>query len=322
MASKLRRYFDLVKDAASEFSEDNALKLSASLAYYTIFAIGPVLLVVTTLLGVFYKKSTVTAHVFSEVGNIVGQAGAQELKSMLDGISHQNHTTLFGIIGAIILIFGATGIFTEIQSSINYIWSIKTKPKRSWLKYITDRLLSFSLIIGMGFLMLVTLFVNIVVDLFTARLQSFLGDADFILIKGVNIVLLFVIVTFLFAVIYRVLPDAKIAWRDSLIGSSFTGVLFLIGKFVIGYYLGSSASISTYGAAASLIILLSWVYYSSIILYFGAEFTKVYVMKHGKGITVYDTAVYIVKREAKEIPAKVIHSQDDTAQENTTAPKN
>jgi len=309
MASKFKDYFNLIKDAVSEFSDDNATKLSASLAYYTIFAIGPLLLVVITLLGVFYKKATVTDRVFNQVSNIVGKAGAQELKSMLEGISHQNHSTLFGIVGVIVLIFSATGIFTEIQSSINYIWSIKAKPKRSWLKYITDRLLSFSLIIGMGFLLLVTLFINIIVDLLTTRLQNFLGNADIVLVKGTNIALLFVIVIFLFSVIYKVLPDAKISWRDALVGAGFTGILFLIGKFVIGYYLGSSTSISTYGAAASLIILLSWVYYSSLILYFGAEFTKVYAMKFGKGILVYDTAVYIVKREAKEIDEKVIPSE-------------
>jgi membrane protein len=309
MASKLKEYFNLIKDAGNEFIDDNATKLSASLAYYTIFSIGPLLLVMITLLGYFYKKATVTTQVFNQVSHIVGKTGAAELKSILDSISSQNHSTLFGVIGVVILIFGATGIFTEIQSSINYIWSIRTKPKRSWLKYITDRLLSFSLIIGMGFLMIVTLFINVIVDLFTNRLQNFLGGADIILVKGINIVLLFTVVTFLFSVIYKVLPDAKISWRDALVGASFTGVLFLIGKFVIGYYLSSSTSISTYGAAASLIILLSWVYYSSIILYFGAEFTKVYAMKWGKGIAIYETAVYIVKKEEKEVPTKIIPSE-------------
>ena len=309
MASKLREYFNLIKDAGNEFLDDNATKLSASLAYYTIFSIGPLLLVLITLLSHIYKKTTITAQVFNQVSHIVGKAGAAELKSILDSISNQNHTTLFGVIGVMVLIFGATGIFTEIQSSINYIWSIKTKPKRSWLKYIMDRLLSFSLIIGMGFLMIVTLFINVVVDLLTDRLQNLLGGADIILVKGINIVLLFAVVTFLFSVTYKVLPDAKISWRDSLVGASFTGVLFLIGKFVISYYLSSSTTISTYGAAASLIILLSWVYYSSIILYFGAEFTKVYAMKWGKGISIYDTAVYIEKREAKEVPKKIIPSE-------------
>jgi membrane protein len=302
MAHGIREYFCLVRDAATEFLDDNATKLSASLAYATIFSIGPLLLVVITLLGFFYKKADITAKIFYQLGNLVGQAGAEQLRSILDNIGKQSHNTLYGIIGVAVLIFGATGIFTEIQGSINYIWSIKAKPKRSWLKYLTDRLLSFSLIIGIGFLLLVTLFINVIIDAFTSRLQDYLGIVNIILIKGINIVLLFAVVTFLFAVIYKVLPDAKIYWKDAFVGAAFTGILFLIGKFLIGYYLGSSAGANTYGAAASVILLLSWVYYSSMILYFGAEFTKVYAMKWGKGITIYETAVYIIKREAKELP--------------------
>ena len=321
MASKLKEYFNLIKDAGNEFADDNATKLSASLAYYTIFSIGPLLLVVITLLGFFYKKATITAHIFGQMSKLVGNSGAQQLRTMLDGISTQNHSTLFGIIGVVVLLFGATGIFTEIQGSINYIWSIKAKPKRSWLKYITDRLLSFSLIIGMGFAMLVTLFVNIIIDALTGRLQRYFGSADVVLVKGVNIVLLFAVVTLLFAVIYKVLPDATIKWRDALVGASFTGLLFLLGKFLIGYYLGSSSSVNSYGAAASLILLLSWVYYSSIILYFGAEFTKVYAMKWGEGITIYETAVYIVKREAKEVPNKNITGDVKDKIEHTDATK-
>ena len=300
--SRLLQYFGLLRDAANEFSEDNATKLSASLAYYTIFSIGPLLLVIVTLLGFFYSKADVSMKVFNQLGNMLGRSGAEQLRSILDNISQQNSSSLFGIIGVIVLVFGATGIFTEIQGSINYIWSIKSKPKRSWLKYITDRLLSFSLIVGIGFLMLVTLFVNVIIDAFTSRLQHYLGFVNVILVKGINIALLFAVVTFLFAVIYKVLPDAKIHWKDAFVGASFTGLLFIAGKFLIGFYLGSSASANTYGAAASIIILLSWVDYSSMILYFGAEFTKVYAMKWGKGITVYDTAVYIIKREAKEMP--------------------
>jgi membrane protein len=302
MAVRISKYWQVLKEAGTEFVNDNGTKLSASLAYYTIFSIGPLLMVVITVMGFFYKKADVTDKIFDQLRKLVGQTGAEQLKVMLDNISTQRNTTLFSIIGIVVLVFGATGIFTEIQSSINYIWSIRAKPKRGWLKYITDRLLSFSLIIGSGFLMLVTLLINLVADVLSDRLQHVLGDADTILLKGVNIGLLFVVVTFLFAVIYKVLPDARIQWRDALIGAAFTGVLFLIGKFLIGYYLGQSKSINTYGAAASLILLLSWVYYSSIILYFGAEFTKVYAMRLGRGITIYDTAVYIVKKEARELP--------------------
>jgi membrane protein len=302
MASRVHEYFCLLKQAGNDFIDDNATKLSASLAYYTIFSIGPLLLVIITVMSIFIKKADITARIFYQIGLLVGQSGAAQLKSILENISKQNNTTLFGIIGVVILLFGATSIFTEIQGSINYIWSIKAKPKRGWIKYILDRLLSFSLVIGVGFVMLVTLFVNVLIDMVTGRLQLFMGFEHVMIIQGVNVLLLFATVTFLFTVIYKVLPDAKIYWKDAAVGASFTGILFLAGKFLISYYLGSSKSIDTYGAAASIILLLSWVYYSALILYFGAEFTKVYAMKWGKGITVYETAVYIIKREAKELP--------------------
>lgn len=307
MAVRIRQYFNLLKDAGSEFSYDNATKLSASLAYYTIFSIAPLLLVVVTLTGFFFKPSDVNAHVADQIRGLVGKQGTDALLAMLDNIQKQHNTGLFGIIGAIVLVFGATGVFTEIQSSINYIWSIRAKPKRGWLKFITNRLLSFSLIVGIGFLLIVSLLINVVMDLLTDRLQHVFGSADIILFKGLNILILFVITTFLFGVVYKVLPDARIKWRDALTGASFTGVLFIIGKFLIGLYLGNSSVSNTFGAAASPIILLSWVYYTALILYFGAEFTKVYALKVGKGITINDTAVFIVKREAKELPHETEH---------------
>ena len=306
MKKRVNNFWLLLRESGNEFMDDNGTKLSASLAYFTIFSIGPLLLVVITLLGKFYKKEAVTAEVFDQASQLVGQSGAAQLKSMLDNLSTEGHTTLFSVIGGLILMFGATGIFSEIQSSINYIWSIRAKPKKGWLKYITDRLLSFSLVVGCSFLLLVTLFINIIMDLLNDRIASFLGNADAILLAVVNIALLYAVVTFLFAVIYKVLPDAKIFWRDAVVGASFTGVLFLIGKFLISYYLASSKTASAYGAASSLIILLSWVYYSSLILYFGAEFTKEFAIRFGKGITIYDSAVYIVKHETRELP-KVKH---------------
>ncbi len=311
--NKLIPFYKILKEATEEFVNDNATKLSASLAYFTIFSIGPLLLVVITTMGMFYKKEDVTAEIFDQASALIGRAGAQELKSILDNISTQHNTTLFSIIGGVVLMFGATSIFSEIQSSINYIWSIRAKPKKGWLKYLKDRLLSFSLVIGSGFLLLVTLFINLIMDVIATRLERFIGDNNVILLQFLNLGLLFAVVTFLFAVIYKILPDASIKWKDALVGAAFTGVLFLIGKFLIGYYLGRSKSISTYGAAASLIVLLSWVYYSSLILYYGAEFTKVYALRYGNGITIYDTAVFIVKREAKEIPL-VKHVEEKTTE--------
>lgn len=317
MAHKLREYFNLIKEAGNEFIDDDALKLSASLAYYTVFSIGPLLLVVVTLMGFFYQKGEITTELFEQLSTLVGHQGSMQLKSILDNTnSLGKNTTTFGIIGLVVLIFGATGIFTEIQGSVNYIWSIKAKPQKGWLKYITDRLLSFSLIIGVGFLLLVTLMIDLLVEIVMKRMQIYLGDGYVILINGVNVLLLFSIVTFLFTVIYKVLPDATIYWKDAFAGAFFSGILFLIGKFLISYYLGSSTTINTYGAAASIIIILSWVYYSSIILYYGAEYTKVYATRLGRGIKVYETAVYIIKRESKELPGSMHPAAENNSPAN------
>ena len=310
MASKLKKIISLLKESSQEFSDDHATKLSASLAYYAIFSIGPLLLVIVTLLGFFYKKPYVTNQLFDELSGIIGESSSKELQGILENISHQSNSTLFGIVGGVVLVFGATGIFTEIQSSINYIWSIKSKPKRSWLKYITDRLLAFVLILGLGLLMFVTLFLNLLIDLLTGYLQRFLGDADIFLLKAADVGLMFAVVTFLFWIIFKVLPDAHVHWKDALVGATFTGFLFLIGKFVIGFYFGISKSVNAYGAAASIILLLTWVYYCSMILYFGAEFTEVYAKRWGKGITVTKNAVHIVKRESKALNNQLIPVED------------
>jgi membrane protein len=295
-------WFKLFKETISEFSNDNVVKLSASLAYYTIFSVGPLLLVIISLTGLFFETESVTYQMYAQMRSLVGEEGARQILNIIDNMRAQNIAAKYSIIGGVILAFGATGIFADIQDSINYIWSIRAKPKKGWLKFITNRLLSFSIILGIGFLLIVSLLINLMTDAMVGRLQKLFDTQMVILFQVLNIALLFAIITTLFAVIYKVLPDARIKWKDAFIGAGFTGMLFIIGKFLIGYYLGSSEMGNTYGAAASIIIILSWVYYTSIILYFGAEFTKVYAINRGGGIKPYDTAVFIIKREAKELP--------------------
>ncbi len=302
MLAKVKTYFKLLKEAYDEFSSDNVVKLSASLAYYTVFSIGPLLLVIISLTGLFFEKERITGNLYSQMNGLIGKEGADQLMSIIQQMQQQNTAAQFSIIGIALLVFGATTVFADIQDSINYIWSIRAKPKKGWLKFLTNRLLSFSLLVGVGFLLVVSLLINTITDLLTSRLQRLFAEETVIVFKGLNLLILFVIISFLFSVIYKVLPDARIRWKDAMVGATFTGLLFLLGKFLIGVYLGSSSIASTYGAAASIIIILSWVYYSSIILYFGAEFTKVYALKMGKGIQPYQTAVFIIKREAKELP--------------------
>lgn len=302
MLKKVGNYLRLLKEAFSEFNSDNVVKLSASLAYYTVFSMGPLLLVIISLTGLFFEKERITGNIYSQLNNFIGKDGADQVLSIIHQMQQQNAAAKFSIIGIVLLVLGATSVFADIQDSINYIWSIRAKPKKGWLKFLKNRLLSFSLIVGVGFLLIVSLLVNTMTDLLTERLQRFFANEAVILFKVLNILILFVVTSLLFAVIYRVLPDARIRWKDALVGATFTALLFLLGRFLIGIYLAKSSIDNTYGAAASIIIILSWVYYSSIILYFGAEFTKVYALKFGNGIRPYSNAVFIIKREAKELP--------------------
>jgi membrane protein len=298
---RVKRYLGVFKDAASAFMQDNCIKLSAALSYYTIFSIGPLLVIVISLLGLFFGQDAVRGRLFDQIQGVVGVEAAAQIQDIILNIQKTETGTIGTIIGTIILIVGATGIFTEIQDSINFIWSLRAKPKRGLLKLLINRLLSFSLIVSLGFLLLVSLVVSTLMDLLSDRLTRLFPKPTVYVFYVLNHVLVFVIITILFSIIFKVLPDGKIKWKDSIIGAAFTAILFLIGKAGIGYYIGNSNLGVTYGTAASIIIILTWVYYTSIILYFGAEFTKVYALEHGGGIVPSNTAVFIIKQEAKEI---------------------
>jgi len=298
--------FLLLKETAMAFAEDNALKLSASLSYYTIFSIGPLLLVIISLSGIFLKKEDVEGRLFNEMTALIGHDAAVQIQSIIASAQGTHATRIGAIIGLVILFIGATGVFTEMQSSINFIWSVKAKPKRGWLQYLVNRLISFSLVVGLGFLLLVSLIVNALLGLLNTKLAARFSAYNPDLISLANSLVILAVISLLFAVIYKVLPDAVISWKDAWIGSLVTAGLFLIGKFLIGFYLGRSNLGVTYGTAASIIIILTWIYYSSVILYFGAEFTKIYALHSGEGIRPKQTAVFIIKREAKEIPSSRI----------------
>lgn len=299
---KIRSVLELLKNTATAFVDDNAFKLSASLSYYTIFALGPLLIIVISLSAIVYGKDVVEGKLTEQLSGLLGNDAAVQIQNILINAQHTHATTLGAIIGFIILFIGATGVFTEIQGSINFIWSVRAKPKKGWLKYLLNRLLSFSLIVGLGFMLLVSLIINALLTLLSKNLTERFPHFPIGLFNLTNSLIILAVITCLFAVIYKVLPDAIISWKDAWIGSIFTAGLFLIGKFLIGYYLGKSNLGVTYGTAASVVIILAWVYYSSLILYFGAEFTKVYALHSGEGIKPKQTAVFIIKREMKEIP--------------------
>jgi membrane protein len=298
---KLKAFFNLIGKAGSAFVEDQGFKLSASLSYYTIFALGPVLIIMISLAGIFLEPNAVSGELYSQLNELVGSEAALQIQSIIRNLN-QTHSTITGaIVGGAILLLGATGVFTEMQGSINFIWSVKAKPRKGWLKYLANRLVSFLLILVLGFLLLASLLANALLSLLNERLQRYFPDFDFNSLNFINTLVILVVITGLFTVIFKVLPDAIISWKDAVVGSLLTAVLFLGGKALIGFYLGRSSFDITYGAAASIIIILTWVYYSSLILYFGAEFTKVYALHAGAGIRPKKTAVFIVKQEAHEI---------------------
>lgn len=302
---KISVYWKVIKKAAIGFDSDNAFKLSASLSYSMIFSVAPLLIVVISLAGIFIKRQDVEGHIYEQIKDLVGNNAALQIQDVIRNIQQSEHTVAGAIIAGIVLLIGATGVFTEIQGSINYIWSIQAKPKKGWLKLILNRLLSFSMIVAFGFISMVALVINSLMDLLSNYLKRYFSHLTVYVFYIVSLVLTLAAIVLLFAIIFRILPDAIIRWKDAFIGAIFTGLLFMLGKLLIGIYLGNSNIGAMYGAAASFVIILTWVYYSSIILYFGAEFTKNYAIHYGGSIQPSENAVFILKRESRELDAPI-----------------
>ena len=285
----------LFKETFKGFIDDNALKLSAALSYYTIFSLPPLLIIIISLSGLFFGADAVQGHIFGQINGLVGNSAALQIQETLKNIKLSDSNVFATTIGVIVLIIGASGVFAEIQDSINYIWGIKAKPKRGFIKFLYNRLMSFSMIGSVGFLLLVGLIVNSLIDILNKRLTSIFPQDSIFLFYVINTLIVFCTIALLFTIIFKTLPDGKIAVRDCIIGASFTAFLFMIGKFAIGFYLGKYNIASIYGAAGSIILILAWIYYSAIILYFGAEFTKVYANTHGHKIIPNAYSVQIKK---------------------------
>lgn len=283
LKKRIKNFFILIKQSAVDFIADDALKYSASLSYYTIFSVAPMLIMAIAIGSILFGRNAIEGHLFGQINSIVGNEAALQIQDMLRHTSLKKNNTLATIIGIVVFIIGATGVFGEIQSTINKIWGLKAKPKKGIIKYFVNRVLSFAMVVSIGFLMVVSLLASTVIGILNTKLNTILPNTTFILVVVNNCVAL-LIISLLFAIVFKYLPDSIVKWKDAWIGSLFTSFLFLLGKYLIGLYLSNSSSASAYGAAGSLIILLLWIYYSSILLYFGAEFTKNYALKHGHGI--------------------------------------
>lgn len=286
-------WLGVIKTTFSKFIDDKGMKLSASLAYYTIFSLPALLILIIGLGSVFYGKEALQGEIFGAMNDWIGATAAKQVEEMLKKTTMEYNSVWATIFGIITLLIGASTIFAEIQDSINIIWQLVPKPKKGFIKLILNRLLSFSMILVLGFLLMVSLILNAILTTFVGKIKSFFSDTivDYFIVF--DYAFIFVVITLLFAAIFKVLPDARIKFKDVIIGAMVTAGLFILGRILINYYMKNFADLSTYGAAGSIIVILLWVYYTSIILYLGAEFTQVYVNKKGDKIEPYNYAVRV-----------------------------
>ena len=318
----LKKIWKILVATFHGFIEDNGLKHSASLAFYTVFSIAPLLILLISLAGLFLGQDAITNSLYPQIKGYVGGAAAAQIQDMIKNLELSGKTGIAVVIGVVTLLIGASSIFVEIQDSINIIWRVKAKPKKGWVKMLTNRFLSFSLIISLGFLLLVSLVVNILIIALSSKIIKFLPGSMW-LINGINIGITFIVISTLFAIIFKVLPDVKIHWKDVRSGAFFTAILFMIGKYLIGLYIEYSAtSFSTYGAAGSLIVILIWIYYTAAILYIGAEYTQVYAEALGCRIEPAEYAVAVrqteVDVEVKTMPVQNPEIKNELKTDNGT----
>lgn len=304
---KWRDIYNLIKDTFKEFNDDNALYFSASLSFFTIFSLPPIIIIVIAIAGTLLGKDHVSGEIYNQISTLSGPESARQIQEMVQQASQSQSSFFAKTLGVLTLIFASTGVFVAIQNALNVIWGVKPKPKINILKLIRDRILSFALIISISFLLLVSLIIH-------AGLVALLKFLDFefatiLMLQIINFVIPLAVITFLFAMIFKFLPDAKVHWKDVGIGAFVTALLFTGGKFLIGLYLGQSDVGSAYGAAGTIIIILTWIFCSSIILFWGAEFTQVYACKYGVKIEPADYAV--------TIETKIIESPDLKNKEKT-----
>ena len=277
---KSKEIFELLKETYNEWSEDKASRLAAALAYYTIFSIAPLLIIAIAVAGLVFGQEAARGQLDNQIQSLVGQQSAELIQTMVESASKPTSGIIATVLAIAAILFGASGLFGQLQDALNTIWEVEPKPGRGILGIIKDRFLSFTMVLGIGFLLLVSLVLSALLSALDTYLTDLLPGSIYLL-QILNFVISFGVITLLFAMIYKILPDVQIAWSDVWIGAAVTSLLFAVGKFLIGLYLGNSSAGSAYGAAGSLVILLLWIYYSAQILLFGAEFTQVYAKKYG-----------------------------------------
>lgn len=301
---KLQSIFKLFKLSVEEFLADNCLKFSASLSYSTIFALPSLAILIISSVGLFFDERQVSGELFDQVSSVFGHKVALQIQQAIENINIDGSSRIAQWIGVGTLIFSGSAVFAEIQSSINYIWELKPKPKKGIIRILINRLLSFAMIGALGFVLLVSLMVNTFIEVLYNQLTLLFSENTMYLANILNTVIVFLIVSLIFGFIFRTLPDGKLKWKETMVGASFTSILFMIGKFVISNFLINTSKLEVYGAAGSILLILVWVYYSAIILYFGAVFTKNFSEMYGTPIQPNDYSVRVIIEEREVNYAK------------------
>jgi membrane protein len=290
----------IVVRALKQYRKDDPIKLAGTTAFFTIFAIAPIFIIITSLLGIILGQDEITRRILNEIESLIGGEGAEFVETIVENFRGTERNIPGTIIGLVVFLIASTTFFTILQNSLNYIWRIRAKPRSNLLKSLKDRLLSFGLILSIGFILLVLLIVDAALSFFADFLTEYIDEYAIVLMRIINIIVLFGVLVLIFALIYRYLPDTRIKWKVTWVGAIITAALFVVGRYVIGLALGMADIGVMYGAAGSVVIFLLWVFYSSIILFFGAEITRQYAIYFDYDIKPKDYAVRIEISEKGE----------------------
>ncbi len=287
---QLRSLFNMLKETIREWNDDKAPRLAAALAYYTAFSIAPLMVIAIAIASAIFSEEAVRGQLDNQIQSVVGAQAADAVQEMIANSSRDTTGIIASIIGVVTLLLGAAGLFGQLQDALNTVWDVPPRPDKGLIGTIKDRFVSFAMVLGIGFLLLVSLVISTVLSALNGWMIGLLPGAEF-LAQLLNFAVSFGVVTLLFAAIYKILPDTPIKWSDVWMGAAVTALLFTIGKFLLGLYLGNSTIASSYGAAGSFVVLLVWIYYSAQILLLGAEFTQVYARRHGSRNPAHPAAI-------------------------------
>jgi membrane protein len=290
---RIMTFFSLLRDTYNEWSADKVPRLGAALAYYSVFSIAPLIVIAIGAAGLIFGKDAAEKGIVHQIQDTVGKPVAQAIETMLVNVSDPGTSWLATLIGLATLLVGAAGVFGQLQDALNTVWKVTPKPGRGFRNFLRDRFMSLTMVLGTGFLLLISLIGSAVLAALSTSVSHALPGGVGVW-QAINVVISFSVISGLFAMIYKFVPDVKVAWRDVWVGAVLAAILFTGGKFLLGWYLGQASTTSAFGAAGSLVVILLWVYYASQILLFGAEFTRVYAGRFGSGVEPAPNAMLVL----------------------------